>query len=95
MKYLSYIFLFILIQGCASVGAGIDVVRNVASTAIDTTVQAGATITKAVAEDVVETGTFIDEQGTDIVANAAEKVDEETDRLAVPGVDFPTGELKE
>ena len=48
MKYLSYIFLFILIQGCASVGAGIDVVRNVASTAIDTTVQAGATITKAV-----------------------------------------------
>ena len=27
--------------------------------------------------------------------NLAEKVDEETDSLAVPGVDFPTGELKE
>tara|TARA_B100000519_G_C13982051_1_gene315119 strand:+ start:195 stop:554 length:360 start_codon:yes stop_codon:yes gene_type:complete len=94
MKGIITLFLVLFAVGCSTIGAGIDVARNVASTAIDTTVQAGATVVGAVAEDVIETGTFIIDQGQDIVENAAEKIDEETDELAVEAPNFETGKLK-
>jgi hypothetical protein len=92
-----FLFLTITASGCASVGAAIDTVRDVASTAIDTTVKGAANIVSAVAEDVVDTGTFIVDTTAGVVQEAAEKVDEETDALAsgVEQPDFPTGELKE
>lgn len=99
MKNLFFIaILFAFVQGCASVGAAIDTVRNVAATAVDTTVQGAASIASAVAEDVVDTTSFVIEQGAGIVEDAAERVDEETDELStaneVQTPDFPTGELK-
>jgi len=84
-------------SGCASIGAAIDTVRDVAATAIDTTVRGAANIVSAVAEDVVDTGSFIVNTTAEVVQDAADKVEEETDELAsgVEEPDFPTGELKE
>ena len=94
-----FLFLGITVSGCASVGAAIDTVRDVAATAVDTTVQGAANIASAVAEDVIDTTSFVIEQGADSVQDAAAKVDEETDELStrneVEQPDFPTGELKE
>lgn len=89
------VFLFLTISGCASVGAAIDTVRNVAATAVDTTVQGAANIASAVAEDVVDTTSFVIETTAGVIDEAAKKVDEETDALSVEKPDFPTGELKE
>jgi hypothetical protein len=90
-----FLFLTITASGCASVGAAIDTVRNVAATAVDTTVKGASTIVSAVAEDVVDTTSFVIETTAGVVEDAAIRVDEETDELSVEAPDFPTGELKE
>ena len=92
-----FLFLTITASGCASVGAAIDTVRNVAATAIDVTVQGAKNIVVAVAEDVTDVGTFVVETTAGVVVSAADKVDESTDALEVEieKPDFPTGELKE
>ena len=92
-----FLFFTITVSGCASVGAAIDTVRNVASSAIDSTVQGAATIISAVAEDVTDVGTFVVETAAGVVTDAADKVDESTDALEVDveEPDFPTGELKD
>ena len=98
-RIITAVFLFFTItaSGCASVGAAIDTVRDVAATAIDVTVQGAANIVSAVAEDVVDVGTFVVETTAGVVGAAADKVDESTDELesGVEKPDFPTGELKE
>ena len=92
-----FLFLTITASGCASVGAAIDTVPNVAATAIDVTVQGAKNIVVAVAEDVTDVGTFVVETTAGVVVSAADKVDESTDALEVEieKPDFPTGELKE
>ena len=90
-----FLFFTLISTGCSSIGAAIDVTRNVAATAIDTTVQGAASIASAVAEDVVDTTVFVIDQGAGIVEDAANKVDEETDELSVEAPNFPTGELKD
>jgi hypothetical protein len=106
-RIISALFLITAV-GCASISTGVDTVKNVVATAVDTGVTAAADISTAIATDVVETGQFVVETSVDVgtavvgtgvgvVQTAAKRIDEETNEIEVEieKPDFPTGKLKE
>jgi len=79
-KLIAALFMIFTV-GCASISTGVDTVKNVVATAVDTTVSSAATMATAITEDVVDTGTFVVETGMDVVQSAADRIDQETDEI--------------
>ena len=67
MKAIISALFLIFTVGCASISTGVDTVKNVVATVVDTTVSSAATMATAITEDVVDTGTFVVETGVGVV----------------------------
>jgi hypothetical protein len=83
MRIVMYMLLFsvVFLPSCASVGAVIEGGKEFTTGVVDGAVKGTATITKAVANDVVSVGTLAVDTATGIVDNVAEEVDRQTDEL--------------
>lgn len=96
MKTLFSIFAgLVFAASCASVGSVIEGGKEFTTGVVDGAVKGTSTIVTAVSDDVVNTGEFVVESavdvgksvvntGTGIVQKAAQRIDEETDKLQDP-----------
>lgn len=96
MKTLFSIFAgLVFAASCASVGSVIEGGKEFTTGVVDGAVKGTSTVVSAVSEDVVSTGEFVVESavdvgksvvntGTGIVQKAAQRIDEETDKLQDP-----------
>jgi len=80
---------------CASIGSVIEGGKEFTTGVVDGAVKGTSTVVSAVSDDVVNTGEFVVESavdvgksvvntGTGIVQKAAQRIDEETDKLQDP-----------
>ena len=96
MKNLFTLFAgLILITNCASIGSVVEGTKEFTTGVVDGAVKGTSTVVSAVASDVVSTGEFVVETavdvgktavntGTGVVQKAANRIDEETDKLQSP-----------
>jgi len=96
MKTLFSIFAgLVFAASCASVGSVIEGGKEFTTGVVDGAVKGTSTVVSAVSDDVVSTGEFVVESavdvgksvvntGTGIVQKAAQRIDEETDKLQDP-----------
>jgi len=96
MKTLFSIFAgLVFAASCASVGSVIEGGKEFTTGVVDGAVKGTSTVVSAVSDDVVNTGEFVVESavdvgksvvntGTGIVQKAAQRIDEETDKLQDP-----------
>jgi len=96
MKTLFSIFAgLVFAASCASVGSVIEGGKEFTTGVVDGAVKGTSTVVSAVSDDVVNTGEFVVESavdvgksvvntGTGIVQKAAQRIDEETDKLQSP-----------
>jgi hypothetical protein len=96
MKNLFTLFAgLVLITNCASIGSVVEGTKEFTTGVVDGAVKGTSTVVSAVASDVVSTGEFVVETavdvgktavntGTGVVQKAANRIDEETDKLQSP-----------